>query len=335
MRRYAFTLIELLVVIAIIAVLIGLLLPAVQKVREAAYRATCQNNLKQITIAAHDHESNRGFLPPGMNDKSVGPLIFLLPYLEQNPQYQLFDFNAFLWFYGMNNCPIASANVPRPPYRYAVEGDIKTLLCPSSPVGKTGPVCVAIYCGVSGTDFPTGINPPPTAAQTVYFDTGTGSRTVFGRTNYLANGGDWRTDMGIPYRFRGPFYWKSKVQLVGITDGSSNTLLFGEASGGGDPFNNVPIYGSPTPRPDPSHWSGYSWGVGPTFTSFGLGTDVYGGVDNWVEFASRHGGVIHFAFADGSVRRLAPPDKYNSGTGFAVLRAVSGMKDGVNFEGVD
>jgi hypothetical protein len=54
-----------------------------------------------------------------------------------------------------------------------------------------------------------------------------------------------------------------------------------------------------------------------------------------VEFASRHGGVIHFAIADGSVRRIAPPEGFNNGTAYQVLRAVSGMKDGVNFEGID
>jgi prepilin-type N-terminal cleavage/methylation domain-containing protein len=89
-----FTLIELLVVIAIIAILMGLLLPAVQKVREAASRARCQNNLKQIGIALHNYESGNKLFPAGGDANGFSVLCYLLPYIEQDPLFKSIDFTT-------------------------------------------------------------------------------------------------------------------------------------------------------------------------------------------------------------------------------------------------
>src|SRR5216683_6268513 len=151
--RKGFTLIELLVVIAIIAILIGLLLPAVQKVREAAARMSCSNNLHQICLAAHNYASTYGYFPPGTlispNSPSnayvgqgpyTGVLAFLLPYIEQDNVYAqmdptLFQFNttAGAWAYWTPPFDYQSGvtTINGTGYNHICDAKIKTYVCPS------------------------------------------------------------------------------------------------------------------------------------------------------------------------------------------------------------
>ncbi len=193
MRRSAFTLIELLVVIAIIAVLIGLLLPAVQKVREAAARMSCTNNLKQLGLAVHAYHDANGSLPPGYSasgsyvngstDTSPGWAwgAYILPYIEQGNLKNQFNMNL-----PVQNSP-------------AIQTVVKTYLCPSD------------------------IVPPIAFAVT---DSSWNTVCLVAPSSYAACcGGGVSTTAATG---NGCFYRNSSVRLTEITDGTSNTIFIEE-----------------------------------------------------------------------------------------------------------
>jgi prepilin-type N-terminal cleavage/methylation domain-containing protein len=323
-RTTAFTLIELLVVIAIIAILIGLLLPAVQKVREAAARTTCLNNLKQISLAALNYESAYQVLPPGLqtytgdlaanygseasSSSLLGVLSYLLPYMEQQTVYNLFppamfttQYNGIWWgsiSLGANAPGITAARTQIKPYTCPSDGSLYT---------QTSGVFIGFTIDSNGYFYgfynanggnaagnPNNNGPPA------------------GQCNYIGCAGEYGPVLP-PYS--GIYYKDSKTTITSITDGTSNTIAFGETLTGGD---------TDSTRAYNMTWAGA--GAMPLYWGLPTGKKAAG---NWYTFSSMHTGIVQFGFQDGSVR----PIRKGVGTtpysaDWYALMAAGGISDG-------
>jgi prepilin-type N-terminal cleavage/methylation domain-containing protein/prepilin-type processing-associated H-X9-DG protein len=310
--RLAFTLIELLVVIAIIAILIGLLVPAVQKVREAAARATCQNNLKQMGLALHNHHDTYKRFPPGCST-DVSPfgtgggwgsswMVFILPYIEQDNVYRQWQFNGNSGYTNANNKTVNNGLV------------INMYRCPSSilPMTSTGGLAgmVPNYAGIMGD------------ANIVSTSAGSGGNGLGANTGVLT--------------------YNSQVRMGQITDGTSNTIAVGEFSAvyvdnaGAQRSNLTPSgvygwtmgYGTPGTTGNTGdircfncltvRYSINMRGTDPNTGGNGLGSDC--GVNFPIN--SAHTGGANVVFADGSVQFLS------DSTDLTVLARLANRNDG-------
>ncbi len=285
-----FTLIELLVVIAIIAILIGLLLPAVQKVREAAARTKCQNNLKQLGLAMHNYHDARGTLPylrsgGGQNRHTWAML--LTPFIEQNNIYQAMTtpITGVNQTDGFNNLSSTDPTVTG-----ARQSIVSIFLCPSRHApGDLVPIDTLSPITGQPTDYVASVGDSTTKP----------TNGVFTLAN-VANGVATNSKLAL--------------KLTDIPDGTSNTIMLGE--------KHIPVALLLDPTVDSIVYSGgmqdsYCRAGGPTKP---LATAPDTAKNN--QFGSWHSGVVEFAFADGSIHGL------NTGISGTVLGYLTNASDG-------
>ncbi len=279
--RDGFTLIELLVVIAIIAILIALLVPAVQKVRESASRTQCQNNLKQMGLAIHNYFDVNKRLPPSR----VGPqhatwFVVILPYMEQAPLYNQWNLSAT---YYEQSPAVQNALVPQ-------------YICPT----RRGAAMPSTQYEISSTGYPDSNLHPGTQGD------------------YACNGGQFYNAIVDHPLCQGAMCYanwtvnandqvtstQSQTKLLDITDGTSQTFLVGEKHSfqamwgdSGPTWGEGAIWNGDFPR-------NFSRIAGPTHWNLGQGPTDNAGPFH-CKFGSWHPGVCQFLFADGHVTALS------------------------------
>jgi prepilin-type N-terminal cleavage/methylation domain-containing protein len=285
--RHGFTLIELLVVIAIIGVLISLLLPAVQKVREAANRTACANNLKQIGLAIHNYHDTYDALPPARitSDGSPTWAFLLLPYLEQDPLYRQWD--PHLSYYDPD----------LPDFR---KTQVKLFYCPS----RRQPPQISVPTADGDVNYENHYpndNPVPGALGDYACSVGDNGAGDY--NTQLANGAfvlaNYKYAASPPSKSKPPWYlasWSSNTSFAKITDGLSNTLFIGE--------KHVPLnaFGERDAGGDSSIYNDDHPGVnqriaGPNNLLARSPTEPYN-----IQFGSYHPGICQFLLGDGGVR---------------------------------
>jgi prepilin-type N-terminal cleavage/methylation domain-containing protein/prepilin-type processing-associated H-X9-DG protein len=304
LRRAAFTLIELLVVIAIIAILIGLLLPAVQKVREAASRAKCQNNLKQLALAVHAYHDAYNVFPinTGYTIDNTRPnwswLARILPYVEQENLAKL------------GGIPNAPMNDPQAMTAMATE--VPLFLCPSDAWSHQGPrtdefnitgqpVGQTNYKGVSGANWGNNASLGTGPGSPFACDARWRNPSLSGSYSGLDEGDGvfYRTDYRRPLR------------LTGITDGTSTTLMIGE---------DLPEKNRHCDWPYHNHANG-TCAIGPNARAIDGTEYTPSDWPNVYSFHSRHTNGLNFALADGSVTFIRDDIELSLYRALATIRA--------------